>query len=164
MPNSIAIYPGTFDPITLGHLDIITRAAAIVDKLIIGVAKDTGKNSLFSLDERVALVTDEVKNINLYCSLEITPFSGLLVDFAEKNSANLIIRGMRAVSDFEYEFKMCVMNRRLNKKIDTIYLMASESNQFVSSRFVKEICRLNGDISTFVTANTERVLRNKFFS
>ena len=164
MPNRIAVYPGTFDPVTLGHLDIIKRAAAIVDRLIIGVAKDTGKDSLFSLDERVALTSAEVKNLGLTCPIEVMPFSGLLVDFAEKNAAGLIIRGMRAVSDFEYEFKMCVMNRRLNKQIDTVYLMASESNQFVSSRFVKEICRLNGDISSFVTADTEKALRNKFFS
>ncbi len=164
MPNRTAVYPGTFDPVTLGHLDIIKRASAIVDRLIIGVAKDTGKDSLFSLDERVALTSSEVKNLGLACSIEVMPFSGLLVDFAEKNAAGLIIRGMRAVSDFEYEFKMCVMNRRLNKQIDTVYLMASESNQFVSSRFVKEICRLNGDISSFVTANTEKALRDKFFS
>ena len=164
MSDRIAVYPGTFDPVTLGHLDIIKRASVIVDRLIIGVAKDTGKDSLFSLDERVSLVTDEVKDLKLPCPIEVVPFSGLLVTFAEKNSADLIIRGMRAVSDFEYEFKMCVMNRRLNKKIDTVYLMASESNQFVSSRFVKEICRLNGDISSFVTADTEKALRNKFFS
>lgn len=160
----IGIYPGTFDPVTLGHLDIIKRSASMLDKLIIGVAKETGKDSLFSLDERVGLITEEVADLHLKSDFVVVPFSGLLVNFARESNANLIIRGMRAVSDFEYEFKMCVMNRRLDKEIDTIYLMASESSQFISSRFVKEICRLNGDISTFVTKKIEKALKNKFFS
>ncbi len=164
MNKKIAIYPGTFDPVTLGHLDIIKRSADIVDKLIIGVAKETGKDSLFTLEERVSLITSEVNDLKLGIEFEVVPFEGLLINFALEKNASMIIRGMRAVSDFEYEFKMCVMNRRLNKEIDTVFLMASENHQFISSRFVKEICRLNGDISSFVTENIKKSLISKFLS
>ncbi|HEX9465467.1 MAG TPA: pantetheine-phosphate adenylyltransferase [Alphaproteobacteria bacterium] len=154
MPDpKIGVYPGTFDPCTNGHLDIIGRAAAIVDRLVVGVAVNAGKGPLFSLDERVAMVREEVQHLKggVAGRIDVQPFQTLLMHFAQSVKANIIVRGLRAVSDFEYEFQMAGMNRRLNPNVDTVFLMASESQQFVSSRFVKEIARLGGDISSFVS-------------
>jgi pantetheine-phosphate adenylyltransferase len=149
----IGLYPGTFDPVTNGHMDIIVRAAGVVDKLVVAVAVNAGKGPLFSLDERVALLGDEVKAAGngLADRIEIRPFQSLLMHFAESVGAKVIIRGLRAVSDFDYEFQMAGMNRRLNPQVETVFLMASETNQFISSRFVKEIARLGGNIGHFVS-------------
>ena len=154
MPDGrVGVYPGTFDPVTNGHLDIISRAAGMVDKLVVGVAVNAGKGPLFSLAERVAMVREEVKQLgsDIAARIEVQPFQTLLMHFAQSVGAKLIVRGLRAVSDFEYEFQMAGMNRRLNQNVDTVFLMASENQQFISSRFVKEIARLGGDISPFVT-------------
>jgi len=154
MNNRTGVYPGTFDPITYGHLDLLERALNVVDHLIVGVAINEHKNSLFSLEERIDMVREEVANLPAAKGkkIEIKPLvDTLLVNFAKENDAQMIFRGLRAVSDFEYEFKMCVMNRRLEPKIETVFLMACEKHQFVSSVFVKEICQLGGDISTFVS-------------
>ena len=154
MPDGrVGVYPGTFDPVTNGHLDIIHRAAGMVDKLVVGVAVNAGKGPLFSLAERVAMVREEVKHFgpDVAARIEVQPFQTLLMHFAQSVGAKLIVRGLRAVSDFEYEFQMAGMNRRLNQNVDTVFLMASESQQFISSRFVKEIARLGGDISPFVS-------------
>jgi pantetheine-phosphate adenylyltransferase len=149
----VGVYPGTFDPVTNGHMDIIVRAAGVVDRLIVAVAVNAGKGPLFSLDERVDLVRDELKALNngIADRIEIRPFQSLLMHFAESVGAKVIIRGLRAVSDFDYEFQMAGMNRRLNPQVETVFLMASETNQFISSRFVKEIARLGGNIGHFVS-------------
>ena len=153
MAERIGLYPGTFDPVTNGHMDIIVRAAGVVDRLVVAVAVNAGKGPLFSLEERVALLRDEIKanNSNLIDRVEIKPFQSLLMHFAQSVGAKVIIRGLRAVSDFDYEFQMAGMNRRLNPQVETVFLMASETNQFISSRFVKEIARLGGDIGHFVS-------------
>jgi pantetheine-phosphate adenylyltransferase len=154
MPDArVGVYPGTFDPVTNGHVDIISRAAGMVDKLVVGVAVNAGKGPLFTLAERVAMVREEVKHFgpDVAARIEVQPFQTLLMHFAQSVGAKLIVRGLRAVSDFEYEFQMAGMNRRLNQNVDTVFLMASESQQFISSRFVKEIARLGGDISPFVS-------------
>ncbi|MBU8542071.1 MULTISPECIES: pantetheine-phosphate adenylyltransferase [Roseomonadaceae] len=148
----IGIYPGTFDPVTNGHLDVIARAARLVDRLVVGVAINSGKGPLFSLDERVELVKAETDTISAQVGSEIVvvPFTGLLVDFARQSQARMIIRGLRAVSDFDYEFQMAGMNHRLAPDVETVFLMASETNQFISSRFVKEVATLGGDVTSFV--------------
>lgn len=156
-----ALYPGTFDPVTNGHLDVITRAARLVDRLVIGVAANIGKGPLFELADRVALVEAEAGGIasRTGCRIEVVPFAGLLVAFAREHGAQMIVRGLRAVTDFDYEFQMAGMNARLDHEIETVFLMASERNHFISSRFVKEIARLGGDISSFVPQTTlERTL------
>lgn len=161
----VGVYPGTFDPITSGHIDIIQRASKLVDRLIVGVARNAGKGPLLSLDERVALVEAEVSVFsgkNGHGEIEIQAFSNLLIHFAEENGASLIIRGLRAVSDFEYEFQMAGMNAKLNPAIDTAFLMAADGQHFVSSRFVKEIGRLGGDISRFVTPRVAEQLKQAF--
>lgn len=161
MPERIGLYPGTFDPVTNGHLDIIGRAARILDRLVVGVAINIGKGPLFPLEERAELVRAETTAIaaRTGCAIEVRPFEGLLVGFAQEVGASMIIRGLRAVTDFDYEFQMAGMNRRLDHDIETVFLMASETNQFISSRFVKEIARLGGDVSTFVPKLTlERTL------
>ena len=156
------IYPGTFDPVTNGHMDIIHRAARILDRLVVGVASNDGKGPIFPIEERLELVRVETGEIarRTGCTIEVTSFRGLLVEFARTNGATVIIRGLRAVSDFDYEFQMAGMNYRLDPAIETVFLTASEHHQFISSRFVKEIARLGGDISSFVPALTlERTLQ-----
>jgi pantetheine-phosphate adenylyltransferase len=158
----VGIYPGTFDPVTNGHMDIIARAARILDRLVVGVASNVGKGPIFPLEERIELVRAETDAITARTgvAIEVTTFDGLLIDFARSNGASVIIRGLRAVSDFDYEFQMAGMNYRLDGAIETVFLMASEHHQFISSRFVKEIARLGGDISSFVPALTlERTLQ-----
>lgn len=163
MARRIGVYPGTFDPVTNGHLDIIMRAARMLDHLVVGVAINAGKGPLFSLEERVALTRDAVVNLPLNgTSVEVIPFRGLLMDFAMEQHATVVIRGLRAVSDFEYEFQMAGMNARLNPTVETVFLMASERCQFISSRFVKEIGRLGGDIDTFVPRGVKEALMDRF--
>jgi pantetheine-phosphate adenylyltransferase len=157
----IGLYPGTFDPVTLGHTDIIQRAMALVDRLVIGVAINRDKGPLFSLEERVAMVESESAIFSALAEIEVVPFENLLMHFAEEVGANVIVRGLRAVSDFEYEFQMVGMNQKLNPDIETVFLMADPHHQAVASRLVKEIARLNGDISSFVTADVERALKAK---
>jgi len=158
----IALYPGTFDPITLGHLDVIKRSLAVCDKLVIAVAKDTPKNTLFSLEERVKFIKDEVKKYNSFAEIEVKGFRGLLMDFSEKEKATIVIRGLRAVSDFEYEFQLAAMNYRLNPDIQTVFIPASENHQFIASNLVKEVARLKGNVSSFVPKNVELALKKKF--
>ena len=147
-----AIYPGTFDPITLGHCDIIRRATRVADRLVIAVAGNPGKEPMFSVDERVGLVREEVADLDTNrAEVTVRPFGNLLTHFAEEIGASLIIRGLRAVSDFEYEFQMASMNARLNPQVETVFLTASETHQFISSQLVKEIARLGGDVSSFVS-------------
>ncbi len=156
MAERVAIYPGTFDPVTNGHLDIITRAARLVDRLVIGVARNIGKGPLFPLDERVALVAEECAAVaeRTGTPIDVVSFETLLIEFARASNARIIIRGLRAVSDFDYEFQMAGMNYRLDPTVETVFLTASEHHQFISSRFVKEIARLGGDVSSFVPALT----------
>jgi pantetheine-phosphate adenylyltransferase len=152
MTRHTGVYPGTFDPVTNGHLDIIDRAARILDRLVVGVATNAGKGPLFPLEERVELVRAETDAIAARTGtrVEVVPFEGLLIGFARQVGAGVIIRGLRAVSDFDYEFQMAGMNHRLDRGVETVFLMASETHQFISSRFVKEIARLGGDVTTFV--------------
>ncbi len=161
MAERIGLYPGTFDPVTNGHLDIIGRAARLCDRLVVGVAINTGKGPLFSLEERVELVRAETAAIGARNGtiIDVRPFQGLLVGFAREVGACMILRGLRAVTDFDYEFQMTGMNRRLDPAIETVFLMASETNQFIASRLVKEIAHLGGDIASFVPKLTlERTL------
>ncbi len=159
----IGIYAGTFDPITNGHRDIIRRALRVVDTLIVGVAADTGKSPIFSLEQREALVREDVARLSDAAGrVEVYAFSGLLVSFAEEHRASLLIRGLRAVSDFEYEFQMANLNNKLSPEIETIFLTASESTHFVSSRFIKQIARLGGDISGFVSPHVAEALKIHF--
>ena len=148
----IGLYPGTFDPITNGHVDIISRAARLVDRLVVGVAMNAGKGPIFSIEERADLVRAEIAGIAAKSGteIEVRPFETLLIAFAKEVGAKMIVRGLRAVSDFDYEFQMAGMNYRLDPGIETVFLMASEHHQFISSRFVKDIAALGGDISSFV--------------
>ena len=157
----VGLYPGTFDPITNGHVDIMGRAVKLVDKLVIGVAENPGKAPMFSTDERVAMVMAEVAPYADGVIVEVRPFSTLLMHFAEAVGANVIIRGLRAVADFEYEFQMTAMNQQLNRHIETVFLMADPRHQAVASRLVKEIARLGGDISAFVTPSVARAVHAK---
>ena len=156
MVERCGVYPGTFDPVTNGHLDIVARAARLVDRLVVGVAENIGKGPLFGLEERVELVREECAAIAYRAGtpIEVVSFSTLLISFARSVGATMLIRGLRAVSDFDYELQMAGMNYRLDPDVETVFLMASEHHQFISSRFVKEIARLGGDVSSFVPALT----------
>jgi pantetheine-phosphate adenylyltransferase len=167
MTKRVGVYPGTFDPITNGHTDVILRATKIVDKLVIGVAKNIGKGPLFSTEERVAIVKDEIAHLNngheaARARIEVKSFDTLLMNFAVAQGASVIIRGLRAVSDFEYEFQMAGMNSRLNSDVETLFLMASDRYQFISSRFVKEIGALGGDVTPFVSPRVAERIKEKF--
>lgn len=167
-PERVGVYPGTFDPITNGHIDIIRRASRMVDRLVVGVAVNAGKGPLFSLDERVEMVRDEIAALNDDRAangaglIEVRPFDSLLMQFAEHNGASCIIRGLRAVSDFDYEFQMAGMNARLNPDVEIVFLMASEHHQFIASRLVKEIAALGGDITSFVSKTVARRVNERF--
>ena len=158
------LYPGTFDPITLGHIDIIKRACTLVDKLVIGVAINRDKGPLFTLEERVAMVEAESAKLTAIYATEIVvhPFENLLIDCARDVGAQMIIRGLRAVADFEYEFQMVGMNRKLDAEITTVFLMAEADRQAIASKLVKEIARLKGDIAPFVTPEVRDALYEKF--
>ncbi|MBH63171.1 MAG: pantetheine-phosphate adenylyltransferase [Alphaproteobacteria bacterium] len=154
------VYPGTFDPITNGHLDLIGRATRLVDHLVIGVAGNPGKQPMFSLDERIKMIEEEVERLdNLNgATFEVRAFDNLLMHFAEEVDANIIVRGLRAVSDFDFEFQMVGMNARLNDRIEIVFLMASENHQFIASSLVKEIARLGGDVTSFVSPDVAKQL------
>lgn len=156
----IGLYPGTFDPITLGHLDIIRRATVLVDRLVIGIAVNRDKGPMFSLEERVAMVETECAHISANTGVEIVahPFENLLIDCARDVGASLIVRGLRAVADFEYEFQMVGMNRQLDASIETVFLMADAEYQAIASKLVKEIARLGGDVTNFVTPGVKSAL------
>jgi len=162
MTKRIAVYPGTFDPMTLGHLDIMKRASRLCDRLIIGVAVNRSKNPLFHLSERVEMVENVVAPFRDRIEVEVRPFEDLLIHFVESCNASMIVRGLRAVSDFEYEFQMAGMNDRLNPDIETVFLMSDPHYQTIASRLVKEIARLGGDVSQFVTPEVDARLKDKF--
>ena len=162
--NKFAIYPGTFDPITYGHIDVIKKALKLFDKIVVGVSEVSSKNYLFSTEERINIVNkalfDDLK-LNRK-KITIVSFSSLTTDLCKKYKSNIILRGLRAVSDFEYEFQLAGMNRKLNNNIETIFLMSDVENQIISSKFVKEIVRLRGDIKKFTTKSTIKSLKEKY--
>ena len=160
----IALYPGTFDPITLGHADIIRRAAVLVDRLVIGVAINRDKGPLFSLEERVHMIEVEAAKLTAHSNTEIVvhPFENLLIDCARDVEAQIIVRGLRAVADFEYEFQMVGMNRAMDSAIETVFLMADTGHQAIASKLVKEIARLGGDVHKFVSPEVNAALKKKF--
>lgn len=159
----IGLYPGTFDPITLGHIDIIRRASLLVDRLVIGVAINSDKSPLFDLEDRVSMLEEECNYLSKQARTEfvVHPFENLLINCANDVGAQVIVRGLRAVADFEYEFQMVGMNRSLDNSIETVFLMAEAKHQAIASKLVKEIARLNGDISKFVTPHVAKRLLNK---
>ncbi|PCI57457.1 MAG: pantetheine-phosphate adenylyltransferase [Methylophilaceae bacterium] len=155
--NRIAVYPGTFDPITFGHEDIVRRAANLFDEVIVAVAGSTSKNTLFSLEERVALAEEAFDASNI----KVVGFDGLLMQFVQEQGAQMVIRGLRAASDFEYEFQLAGMNRKLYPKLETLFLTPSEEYMFVSSSLVREVARLGGDVHQFVSTNVEEAIKSK---
>jgi len=164
MAKRIGVYPGTFDPITNGHLDIIARATRVVDHLVVGVVVNGGKDTMFSLEERIEMVKGDITGLckDISARIEVRAFDNLLVEFVNDVGATQVVRGLRAVSDFEYEFQMAGMNARLSPEMETVFLMASEKNQFISSRFVKEIGRLGGDITHFASNSVAERLVLRF--
>ncbi|WP_435091206.1 pantetheine-phosphate adenylyltransferase [Candidatus Pelagibacter bacterium nBUS_30] len=162
--NKVAIYPGTFDPITYGHIDVIKKALKLFDKIVVGVSNVSNKNYLFSTEERIDIVNKALfKDLKLNKKkILVVSFSSLTTDLCKKYKSNIILRGLRAVSDFEYEFQLAGMNRKLNNNIETIFLMSDVENQIISSRFVKEIVKLNGDIKKFTTKSTIKSLKEKY--
>jgi pantetheine-phosphate adenylyltransferase len=153
-----AIYPGSFDPLTNGHLDVIERAAKLFDRVVVAVAKNESKQPLFTLEERVELVRRSIQHLR---GVEADSFDNLLVEYVEQQSAQAVVRGLRAVSDFEFEFQMALMNRKLNERIETIFMMPKDTYTFLSSRIVKEIASLGGDVSAFVPAHVRKALAEK---
>jgi pantetheine-phosphate adenylyltransferase len=160
MPVRTAIYPGSFDPLTNGHLDVIQRAAHLFDRIIVAVANNNAKSPLFSTTERVALLRDSLDTAHLQ-TVEVDHFDGLLVDYVTRRGGCAVVRGLRAVSDFEFEFQLALMNRKLNESVETIFLMPKDTYSFLSSRLVKEIARLGGDVSAFVPAPVQAALRSR---
>ena len=162
--SKVGIYPGTFDPITYGHIDVIRKSLKIVDKLIIAVSNDYLKDYLFSAEERVLIIKDSLfKDLKLNNkAIKVLAFNTLTTSFASKHKATIIFRGLRAVSDFEYEFQLAGMNKQLNNRIETVFLMSDPDNQVISSKFVKEIAKLKGKISNFVTETTEKKIKDKY--
>ncbi|WP_410522101.1 pantetheine-phosphate adenylyltransferase [Neoehrlichia mikurensis] len=156
----VGIYPGTFDPVTFGHIDIIKRACKLVDKLVIGVAKDANKKTIFSAEMRAKMIIHEMRTLNI--DVEVIVFNGLLTYFAQEKKAFVIIRGLRAISDFDYEFQMSWINYKITSKVETIFLPASEDTQFISSKFVKEIARLGGNVDMFVPYNVQKYLKEVY--
>jgi pantetheine-phosphate adenylyltransferase len=159
MLKNIVVYPGTFDPITLGHMDLIERASKLFDEVIVAIASNSNKKPLFSLEERVALAADVLKSFK---NVKVEGFEILLIDFMQKRSANIILRGLRAVSDFEYEFQLAGMNRKLAPKIESLFLMPAEKYTYISSSFVREIASLYGDVTHFVPEKVAAALKSKF--
>ena len=162
--SKIGLYPGTFDPITYGHIDVIRKSLKIVNKLIIAISNDYSKDCLFSAEERVSIIKKALfKDLNFKTKIiKVLSFSSLTTTLCSKHNATIIFRGLRAVSDFEYEFQLAGMNRQLNKKIETVFLMSDPDNQVISSKFVKEIAKLKGEISNFVTKSTEKEIKDKY--
>ena len=160
----VGVYPGTFDPVTSGHMEVIRRSLRLVDKLVIGPATNIGKGPLFSLQERIDIIKDDIEDFSAVdkARIQIAPFDWLLIHFAREVGASVIIRGLRAVSDFEYEIQMANMNARMEPNIETIFLMASDRHQFISSSLVKDIARLGGDTSQFVSKRVFQRLKEKF--
>ena len=154
-----AIYPGSFDPLTNGHLDVVQRAAKLFDRVVVAVAKNEGKNPLFTLNERLALVKKAIAHLP---NVEADSFDGLLVEYVVSRQAQAIVRGLRAISDFEFEFQLALMNRKLNENIETIFMMPKDTYTFLSSRIVKEIARLGGDVGGFVPVPVQTALARKF--
>ena len=152
------VYPGSFDPPTNGHLDVIQRASKLFDRVVVAVARNNNKSPLFSPIERKELIEESVSDLN---NVDVDVFEGLLIDYVKKQNCNIVIRGIRAVSDFEFEFQMALMNRKLNEKIETLFMMPRASYSFLSSHLVKEIAGLGGDVSTFVSQNTSKALVKK---
>ncbi len=161
MSKQIAIYPGTFDPITNGHLDLVVRATEIFETIIVAVADNLTKSSLFSIEERVELASEVLSDLH---NVRVMGFNNLLIDFAKQNGAGVILRGLRAVSDFEYEFQLAGMNRRMAPDLDTMFLTPAEQHAFISSSLVREIAKLGGDVSSFVPETIQRSLDRKFKS
>jgi len=159
-----AIYPGTFDPITYGHIDVIKKSLKIFDRVIVATTDNINKNYYFSIDERLSIIKNSLfKDLKLNKNrIKVVPFDTLTINLCKKYKASVIIRGLRAVSDFEYEFQLAGMNKKLNANIETMFLMSDVENQIISSKFVKEITKLNGNINKFVTKSTVRMLKNKF--
>lgn len=157
----VGLYPGTFDPIHNGHTDIIGRAVKLVDKLVIGVAINAGKGPLFELEERVAILREATEHLNDRAEIIVQPFEGLLMHYAREIGAQVIVRGLRAVADFEYEFQMTAMNQQLDREVETVFLMADPRHQAISSKLVKEIAILGGDISKFVSPTIKEALLSK---
>ena len=162
--SKIAIYPGTFDPITFGHIDVIKKSLKLFDKIVVGVSDESNKNYLFSSEERIEIVNKDLfKDLKLNRKkIKVVSFGSLTTDLCKKYKSNIILRGLRAVSDFEYEFQLAGMNRKLNQNIETIFLMSDVENQIISSRFVKEIVKLKGDIKKFTTKSTIKSLKEKY--
>jgi len=156
--GTLAVYPGTFDPITFGHIDIIKRASRIFDRVIVAVAHNPQKKPLFTVEERVAMVKDSVKGIH---AVTVTDFDGLVVDYVRRIGSNVMIRGIRMISDFEYEFQMALTNRKLNDDIETVFMMPHESYSYVSSKLIKEAASLGADLSAFVPAKVSTLLRRR---
>lgn len=154
-----AVYPGSFDPVTNGHIDLIQRSSALFDHVIVAILRNAEKFPLFSVEERIEMLQEATRNLK---NISVTSFAGLLVDYVEKEKASVIIRGIRAVSDYEYELQMALMNRRLSNKVETVFMLPAESYSFLSSKLVREIAGLGGSIHEFVPADVERRLRRKF--